>query len=179
MFHYSWDGFNKPCRQRFEHLTPDCVAVALHISHRNGCCDECTFRPTDAIKPALVSFSSLPTDKQQRGGAQEDSLLWTLLGSLDRTMEDYDIDTVACAQRTICWYVREANVAVAEGKPTPVDTVVEGLSRADWMDRFLTGTAIEQAIQAGRQRKTSCEKMFPHCAIGSFVEHLVRMAGKR
>uniref|UniRef100_A0A182TY32 Uncharacterized protein n=1 Tax=Anopheles melas TaxID=34690 RepID=A0A182TY32_9DIPT len=127
-------------------------------------------------KRANFSASSY---KQQRGGAQEDSLLWTLLGSLDRTMEDYDIDTVACAQRTICWYVREANVAVAEGKPTPVDTVVEGLSRADWMDRFLTGTAIELAIQAGRQRKTSCEKMFPHCAIGSFVEHLVRMAGKR
>uniref|UniRef100_A0A182QVB2 DUF4781 domain-containing protein n=1 Tax=Anopheles farauti TaxID=69004 RepID=A0A182QVB2_9DIPT len=116
--------------------------------------------------------------RQDEEGAT-DSLLWTLLGSLDRTMERYDIDTVACTQRTICWYVKEATVAVAEGKASSVDTIVEGLSRADWMGRFITGTAIEQAIQAGRQRHTSCEKTFPDCAITSFVEHVVRLAKRR
>uniref|UniRef100_A0A182NA90 DUF4781 domain-containing protein n=1 Tax=Anopheles dirus TaxID=7168 RepID=A0A182NA90_9DIPT len=115
----------------------------------------------------------------QRSEDAADSMLWTLLGSLDRTMERYDIDTVACAQRTVCWYVKEAAAAVAEGKASSVDTIVEGLSRADWIGRFTTGTAVEQAIQAGRQRQTSCEKTFPDCAITSFVEHVVRLARRR
>uniref|UniRef100_A0A182JFM3 Uncharacterized protein n=1 Tax=Anopheles atroparvus TaxID=41427 RepID=A0A182JFM3_ANOAO len=109
---------------------------------------------------------------------QEASLVWTLLGSLDRAMERYDIDTVACAQRTVCWYVKEATVAVSEGRAGPIDTIVEGLSRADWMGRFTASTAIEPAIRAGRKQAT-CEQTFPDCAITSFVEKVVRSARKR
>ncbi|KFB44138.1 hypothetical protein ZHAS_00011974 [Anopheles sinensis] len=93
-------------------------------------------------------------------------------------MERYDIDTVACAQRTICWYVKEATVAVSEGRAGSVDTIVEGLSRADWMGRFTAGTVIEPAIQAAR-KQTSCEQSFPDCAITNFVETIVRLVGKR
>uniref|UniRef100_A0A182PXT4 DUF4781 domain-containing protein n=1 Tax=Anopheles epiroticus TaxID=199890 RepID=A0A182PXT4_9DIPT len=128
---------------------------------------------------SLLSLGGPRRAEISQRSAEDGNVLWTLLDALDRTMEDYDIDTVACAQRTICWYVKEANVAVAEGRATSIDTVVEGLSRADWLGGFITGTSIEQAIQAGRERKTSCEKLFPDCAISSFVEHIVRMARRR
>ncbi|XP_050087813.1 uncharacterized protein LOC126572500 [Anopheles aquasalis] len=114
----------------------------------------------------------------RRRSVEEEHFVWTLLGSLDRTMEQYDIDTVACVQRIVCWYVREATVAVAEGRASKLELAVEGLSRADWLDSLTISTAIQRAVQVGRQQ-TSCEKTFNNCAIASFVQQAVRLARKR
>uniref|UniRef100_A0A182VX61 Transmembrane protein n=1 Tax=Anopheles minimus TaxID=112268 RepID=A0A182VX61_9DIPT len=136
----------------------------------------------DGLRQSPGRTESKPRQKQEGANQRnedDDNLLWTLLGSLDRTMEGYDIDTVACIQRTVCWYVKEATIAVAESKATSVDTIVEGLSRADWLSPFISGTAIEQAIQTARKERSSCEKSFPSCAITSFMKHVVRLASKR
>uniref|UniRef100_A0A182YKH6 Uncharacterized protein n=1 Tax=Anopheles stephensi TaxID=30069 RepID=A0A182YKH6_ANOST len=133
--------------------------------------------------PRQVSPVRAESKPKQDGANQrneeDDNLLWTLLGSLDRTMEGYDIDTMACIQRTVCWYVKEATIAVAENKATTVETIVEGLSRADWIGQFISGTAVEDAIQTARGVRTSCEKTFHNCAISSFVKHIMRLARKR
>lgn len=45
-----------------------------------------------------------------------------------------------------------------------LDIVLEGITRSDWIMRYISGTAVEDAIQTGRSGK-SCDKVFSTCTV--------------
>ncbi|XP_062555430.1 uncharacterized protein LOC134220388 [Armigeres subalbatus] len=116
-----------------------------------------------------------PTEKQQRASDFPDlTTLWSLMEAVDRSLQKFDIDATACTQRTVCWYVKEAMNNVIEDRASKMDTVINGLSEADWALKFTTGTAIEDAIHIGR-RNLNCEQAFPSCRIkAETVQRILR-----
>ncbi|XP_055618402.1 uncharacterized protein LOC129763399 [Toxorhynchites rutilus septentrionalis] len=105
------------------------------------------------------------TENTERPGAERKNVIWTLWDGVEQSLSKFDIDTTACTQRTICWYVKEAKSNVDEKKASGMDVVINGLSSANWALSFVNGTAIEDAINAGR-RNYNCEQSFPSCRIG-------------
>lgn len=55
---------------------------------------------------------------------------------------------------------------VAEGSQemSNVDIILEGITRSDWIMRYISGTAIEDAVRTGRSGK-SCDKVFCTCTV--------------
>ncbi|EDS31623.1 conserved hypothetical protein [Culex quinquefasciatus] len=127
------------------------------------------FRDKELLTPLgplnVRRTESMPTPSKTERDADEENALWNLLRVVDRSLQRYDIDSTACTQRTVCWYVKEAAINVAERRASRMDTVLDGLAGADWALSFATGTAIEDAIRAGR-RRVNCEQAFPACRFG-------------
>ncbi|XP_058452136.1 uncharacterized protein LOC131430897 [Malaya genurostris] len=96
--------------------------------------------------------------------AYDQPALRTLLETVDKSLQKFDIDPTACTQRAACWYVKEAMNNVIEERASDLDVLINGLSGADWALKFIAGTAIEDAIRAGRQNQ-NCEQTFSVCRI--------------
>lgn len=110
--------------------------------------------------------------------ANEESTLQRILEAVDKGLQKYDIDSTACTQRIVCWYVKESMNNVKEQQASPIDTVINGLSSADWAMKFTVGTAIDDAVRAGR-RNVNCEQAFPVCRIGpETVQRFLSKAGR-
>ncbi|XP_058839878.1 uncharacterized protein LOC131695410 [Topomyia yanbarensis] len=104
---------------------------------------------------------------------------WTVLEAVDKSLQKFDIDSTACTQRTVCWYVKEAMNNVEEQRANNLEILVNGLSSADWAMKFTTGTAIEDAIRAGR-RNLNCEQAFPGCRLGpDVVQRIINSSSSR
>lgn len=41
----------------------------------------------------------------------------------------YDVDTTACAQRAICWYVKESVTNIEENRGTSFDHLINGVTK--------------------------------------------------
>ncbi|XP_055524549.1 uncharacterized protein LOC129718138 [Wyeomyia smithii] len=108
----------------------------------------------------------------------EGNTLRTILEAVDKSLQKYDIDSTACAQRVVCWYVKESMNNVQEQRASTLDTLVNGLSSSDWAMKFTTGSAIDDAIRAGR-RNANCEQAFPVCRIGpEVVQRFISKTGR-
>uniref|UniRef100_A0A336MFK7 CSON000713 protein n=1 Tax=Culicoides sonorensis TaxID=179676 RepID=A0A336MFK7_CULSO len=85
--------------------------------------------------------------------------------AIDSTLSKYDIDTTACIQHSICERVKRSLRKITENKSqvTQFDTIIEGLTRTDWIMQYVSGTAIEDAIQTGRLER-NCDSVFPTCS---------------
>lgn len=60
----------------------------------------------------------------------EDSTWWHgAIDQIDKALLKYDFDTTVCAQRAICWHVKESLANVEEGKASSFDHVISGLTR--------------------------------------------------
>lgn len=90
--------------------------------------------------------------------------LWTVFDNFDKTLAKYNIDTVACVQRSICVQVKDSRQKIMEKTGTVFDVVIEGISRTDWMLNFISETAIEDAINVAKQEK-DCDRSFPTCSV--------------
>lgn len=80
----------------------------------------------------------------------------------DRSLQKYDIDTTACTQRIICWYVKDSAINVAENSATTVNKIINGITSASWALEYTDGTAINDAIAVGKALK-NCERTYPSC----------------
>lgn len=99
--------------------------------------------------------------------------------AVDKSLQKFDIDSTACTQRATCWYVKEAMNNVNENRADKLDTVINGLSGADWAVKFTTGTAIEDAIRVGR-RNLNCEQAFPSCQLKTeTVQKILKLTRSR
>lgn len=102
------------------------------------------------------------------------------MDKFDKTLAKYNIDTVACVQRSICVQVKESRRKILDNKKTAskFDVVIEGISRTDWMLSFIAETAIEDAINVARKQK-DCDASFPTCSVNlrffySSIQNIVR-----
>lgn len=59
----------------------------------------------------------------------DSSSWWHILEEIDKALLKYDIDSTACSQRVICWYVKESLANIDENRSTTFDHLIEGLSR--------------------------------------------------
>ncbi|XP_053685143.1 uncharacterized protein LOC128734808 [Sabethes cyaneus] len=131
----------------------------------------------NAWKPSGLGRSD-SKDPPKTERAEGESTLRTILETVDKSLQKYDIDSTACTQRVICWYVKESMNNVQEQRASHLDTLVNGLSSADWAMKFTAGTAIDDAIRAGR-RNVNCEQAFPICRIGpELVQRFISKAGR-
>lgn len=88
------------------------------------------------------------------------------MDSLNKSFLKYDIDSTACTQRIVCWYVKNAALNRANGIASNVEKIIDGLSNADWALEMTTGTAIYDAITAGRSGK-HCGTIYSTCKLGA------------
>lgn len=110
--------------------------------------------------------------------ANEENTFRTILEAVDKSLQKYSIDSTACTQRVVCWYVKEAMNNVQEQRASKLDTLVNGLTGADWAMKFTAGTAIDDAIRAGR-RNINCEQAYPDCRIGpDVVQRFINKTGR-
>ena len=54
---------------------------------------------------------------------------FNILEEIDKALLKYDLDTTACAQRAICWYVKESTTNIEENQASSFDHLVNVLSR--------------------------------------------------
>lgn len=104
--------------------------------------------------------------------------LWAVVEKFDKTLTKYNIDTVACVQRSVCMQVRESRQKIMQNTGSKFDVVIEGASRTDWMLKFIAETAIEDAINVAK-RGMDCDDSFPTCSVNlkflySSIQTLVR-----
>uniref|UniRef100_A0A336MF90 CSON000712 protein n=1 Tax=Culicoides sonorensis TaxID=179676 RepID=A0A336MF90_CULSO len=97
--------------------------------------------------------------------ATETIKLWKIVETFDKTLAKYNIDSTACVQHSICVRVQKSykKVLKNEREASNLDIILEGITRSDWILRFISGTAIDDAIQVGRSKK-NCDKVFSSCA---------------
>lgn len=122
------------------------------------------FRGNGLSNPLAALGLMRETERQERAGTTDPNHLWTLMEAVDKSLQKFNIDSTACTQRAVCWYVKEAMNNVNERRASRMDTVINGLSEAEWALKFTTGTAIEDAIRTGR-RNVNCGQAYPSCRI--------------
>ena len=88
---------------------------------------------------------------------------------LDDALARHGIDTTSCMQRAVCTYakkaadtMREANDISDDEKVTSFDRIVETLTTNQVFRTAMRGTAIQEAIEAGRQGQ-NCTRSYRHC----------------
>lgn len=62
-------------------------------------------------------------------GDQEGNEWWNILEEIDKALLKYDLDTTSCAQRAICWYIKESKTNIEENRGSSFDHLISGLSR--------------------------------------------------
>ena len=53
----------------------------------------------------------------------------TIVVSIEKFLKKHNIDATACAQRSVCMSVRNANQNVAKGSGTSSDKILDGIAR--------------------------------------------------
>lgn len=64
--------------------------------------------------------------KKQRRDADQDDLIWEMFGNIDKALLDINFDLTACAQRSICWHVKNSCLNVQEKRARQMDTFISG-----------------------------------------------------
>lgn len=113
----------------------------------------------------------------------------------------YDLDTTACAQRAICWYVKESLTNIEENRGTSFDHLINGVTRyakflpkiilinfkiilsSDYVHRMLSNTAWNSAINTGKQG-LNCATAYSTCKLSpenleSFSNKLMKFARRK
>ncbi|XP_055589438.1 uncharacterized protein LOC129741714 [Uranotaenia lowii] len=134
------------------------------------------------LGPMGIMRSDMDTGSGAASSSDEDkekfAMLSTLLEAVDKSLQKYDIDSTACTQRAICWYVKEAMNNVSAKRASRMDMVLNGLSSADWAMKFTKGTAVEDAIQVGR-KNLNCGQAFPGCTVGPETVQRIMMQNSK
>lgn len=109
--------------------------------------------------------NSILTDESNDLGSDTINI-WRILEVLDKTLSNYNIDTTACVQHSICVRVQDSiqKLSKSSREASNLDIILEGITRSDWIMRYISGTAIEDAIKTGRNGE-SCDKVFATCTV--------------
>lgn len=66
--------------------------------------------------------------KQKRDVHHEDFILG-ILNNIDEALLEIDFDITACAQRSICWHVKNSLLNVQENKARKIDKFIAGMTK--------------------------------------------------
>ncbi|CAH0551738.1 unnamed protein product [Brassicogethes aeneus] len=86
-----------------------------------------------------------------------------LLG-IDEVLLANDIDATTCMQRIVCWSVKNASKQVNTGHGKSMDKLLDGVASNDWLNYYIRGTAIDDAIKNG-YNGINCSKAYGKCQI--------------
>jgi len=56
-------------------------------------------------------------------------MMWEILYVIEKSLMKYDIDSIACTQRIICWYTKNASINVADGNANNMEKIIDGLAK--------------------------------------------------
>ncbi|PSN33684.1 hypothetical protein C0J52_20897 [Blattella germanica] len=132
-----------------------------------------TILTTAALLFIPKAFSGL--EPQISFGRSESGDKTGFLSRMDKALMAYNIDSSACTQRAVCWLVKSAASKVTSGVGGSTDKIIDGISSNFLLEKFLQGTAIQEAIQNGRQDR-DCSSIYFQCPITQ--EALMRFAHK-
>ncbi|XP_046740599.1 uncharacterized protein LOC124408002 [Diprion similis] len=111
------------------------------------------------LVPLLIKPHTIPNyrsdDSQQDWGNYGETINEVFLGN------SY---LAPCTKRFICSVVSKASRT--EGQ-TSVDKIIDGLSSHEWFNQFMEGTAIQEAVIAGRQAKNNCNVIYSGCFLST------------
>ncbi|KAG7200197.1 hypothetical protein KM043_000629 [Ampulex compressa] len=92
-----------------------------------------------------------------------------MMTRLDDALARHGIDTTSCMQRAVCGYSQEAAASVAEAeraneeeRASSFARVLDALTTNQVFRTAMQGTAIQEAIEAGRAGR-HCQRSYPHC----------------
>ncbi|XP_077301276.1 DM4/DM12 domain-containing protein Desiccate [Arctopsyche grandis] len=88
-----------------------------------------------------------------------------MLTKLDSTLDRYNVDSSSCVQRFTCSYVQSALDNMAVGNATDVDRFISSISENTLIVNMLDGTAIRQAVEAGKDVNTDCHSLYSRCQL--------------
>ncbi|XP_046617265.1 uncharacterized protein LOC124303727 [Neodiprion virginianus] len=69
-----------------------------------------------------------------------------------------------CTKRFICSVVSKA--CRSQGQ-TSVDKIIDGISSHEWFNQLVEGTAIQEAVIAGRRSKNNCNVVYSGCFLST------------
>ena len=106
--------------------------------------------------------------------------------TLDDALSRHGIDTTSCMQRTVCSYSKRAAEAMrnaaletneTQDQISSLDRMVDGLATNQILRTALQGTAIQEAVDAGRNGE-NCTRAYPHCGFSletilSLMSHIM------
>lgn len=87
------------------------------------------------------------------------------MSTLDKVLQRYDIDPVACGQRLVCTMVQNAADEVAVGVGTSTDKLVDGLASNGWVSQWLNGSPLDAAMRVARSATQRCERQYDSCRL--------------
>ncbi|XP_030371616.1 uncharacterized protein LOC115621915 [Scaptodrosophila lebanonensis] len=87
-----------------------------------------------------------------------------LTSAVESQLDEHQIDMPACAQRYICQYLQRNAAAVRRRDPTAAShaKLIHALANFQWLDTFLNGTAVFNAIGSARA-SSDCGRIFRSC----------------
>ncbi|XP_026742931.1 uncharacterized protein LOC113504718 [Trichoplusia ni] len=88
-----------------------------------------------------------------------------MFGKIDEILTRYNVDSTACMQRLSCSYVQLANENMISGNGTDFDALLSSLSNNSLVSRMLEGTAVFEAVSAGRSMDSDCHALYPKCKL--------------
>lgn len=113
---------------------------------------------------------------------------------IDDVLARHGIDTTSCMQRAVCTYSQQAAAAVGDEnendtgnekdeKATSFEKMVNAITSNQVFRTAMKGTAIEEAVDAGRNGRT-CSRSYPHCGFSmetmlSLLANVVATANAR
>uniref|UniRef100_A0A336MX15 CSON008574 protein n=1 Tax=Culicoides sonorensis TaxID=179676 RepID=A0A336MX15_CULSO len=111
-------------------------------------------------------FRSDLSENTQSNNGQEYFNIPNLFEMFDKTLAKYNIDSVSCIQRTICVRIKESRTRIMKNRilASKLDTIIEGVSRTEWILNFIAETAIADAVKVA-QRNENCDLAFPTCSV--------------
>lgn len=60
------------------------------------------------------------------GDVHEEDFVWEIFNKIDNALLQIDFDVTACAQRSICWHVKNSLLNIKENRSRKVDKFIEG-----------------------------------------------------
>nr|XP_049704881.1 uncharacterized protein LOC110376438 [Helicoverpa armigera] len=88
-----------------------------------------------------------------------------VFGKIDEMLSRYNVDSTACMQRLACSYVQLANENMVNGNATDFDVLLSSVSNNTLVSRMLDGTAVFEAVSAGRSLDSDCHSLYHKCKL--------------
>lgn len=87
---------------------------------------------------------------------------------MDNSLSKYSIDGTNCFQRMVCEKVRAASGH--NHNENKLDALITAVTHSEWAMKFVSGTAIEHAIEMAKDDK-DCSQIFNRCTLSWPLSH--------
>ncbi|CAG9807697.1 unnamed protein product [Chironomus riparius] len=91
-----------------------------------------------------------------------EAFVWNILNNIDEALLEIDVDVTECAQRFVCWHVKNSLLNMQENRANNIDKFIIGFVNAKWTNKVISNTIWNNAIEAAR-KEGSCMSTFRKC----------------